>query len=224
MALYQKGQGKPMFKVQKFLLSNKNMLGLAFSSLVILFAFLGLIKSFWLPFSVIAYGLGYFVGPVEKEIKFYHFKGENLTDYIGFLRKLVATISVSPKIPNEAKFILTHLGEKANELLDFLHKKNDLGIFNEDMNNLKSIFDTYLPKLINEYEKLPIDYANNVKTSNGKTAKEMLLEQLKLLDKTVQEIAYGIYENDVTALKVNGRLLKQKFEQTQLFEIEANSN
>ena len=212
-----------MFKVQKFLLSNKNMLGLAFSSLVILLAFLGLIKSFWFPFAVIAYGLGYFVGPAEKEIKFYHFKGENLIDYIGFLRKLVTTINVSPKIPHEAKLILSHLGEKANELLDFLHKKNDLGIFNEDMTNLKSIFDTYLPKLINEYEKLPTDYANNIKTSNGKTAKDMLLEQLTLLDKTVQEIAYGIYENDVTALKVNGRLLKQKFEQTQLFEIEANS-
>ena len=125
-----------MFKVQKFLLSNKNMLGLAFSSLVILLAFLGFIKSFWLPLAVIAYGLGYFVGPTEKEIKFYHFKGENLTDYIGFLRKLVATINVSSKIPQEAKIILTHLGEKANELLDFLHKKNDLGIFNEDMNNL----------------------------------------------------------------------------------------
>jgi hypothetical protein len=48
----------------------------------------------------------------------------------------------------------------------------------------------------------------------------MLMEQLKLMDKQVTEISYGMYENDVTALKVNGRFLKQKFSQANLFEME----
>jgi hypothetical protein len=209
-----------MLKLKKFLFSNKNMTGLGFATVIIVLAMLGLLKAFWFPITMIAYAFGYVVGPAEKTIKFIHMKGENLTDYVGFVEKVKGNISQSSKLPEDAKAVVVSLTTTAVELISFLKDKENFDEYSDDFMSFKNIFDTYLPKLINQYEKLPVKYATQIKTSNGKTAKEMLMEQLKLMDKQVTEISYGMYENDVTALKVNGRFLKQKFSQANLFEME----
>jgi hypothetical protein len=213
-----------MLKFQKFLLSNKNIFGFGFASIIVLLGFIGIVKSFWIPISLMAYVFGYLLAPKDKEIKFFHFKGENLEDYIGFINKLSEKINSSEKLPQDSKSIIINIIANANELLKFLQQKSDINEFNEDMINLKAIFDSYLPKIVNQYERLPVKYATQVKTSNGKTAKEMLIEQLTLLQQKMTEISYGMYEDDVTALKVNGRFLKQKFEQTNLFILEKEIN
>lgn len=213
-----------MLKLQKFLLSNKNMVGLGFASIVIVLAIIGILKAFWLPITVMTYIFGYLVGPEEKKIKFYHIRGENLNDYVGFIEKLKNNIGQSTKLPVEAQNMIIIINTNAIELLVFLQGKENFDEHSEEFTNFKSIFDSYLPKLINQYEKLPVKYATQVKTSNGKTAKEMLLEQLKLLEQKVTEISYGMYENDVTALKVNGRFLKEKFANQSFFEEEREHN
>jgi len=209
-------------KIKKFLFSTKNMIGCGLASLVIILAFIGIVKAFWLPIALMSYVFGYVAGPAEKEIKFFHFKGENLSDYIGFVAKMQKTVTESEKLPSEAKNIFGNISKNATELLTFLQQDDKTYSLNEDLINLTSIFDSYLPKLINQYERLPSTYANDVKASNGKTAKSMLIEQLSILEKKVQEISYGMYENDVTALRANGHFLKEKFARTNLFELEIN--
>lgn len=206
-------------KLQKFIFSNKNIVGLVCASLIVGLGFLGVVKHGWLAVALIAYVFGYLVGPKEKEVIFYHVKGESMADYIGFLQKFLRNSLDSPKLPIEAKEVLQSITKNAVELLTFLQGKDTVDDTSEEMINLKSIFDTYLPNLINQFSRLPSEYANNVKTSSGKTAKEMLVEQLTLLENKIQEISYGIYEDDVTALKVNGRFLKEKFESNDLFAV-----
>lgn len=208
-----------MLTVQKFIFSNKNIVGLICASLVVGLGFLGIVKQGWLLVAVIAYIFGYLVGPKEKEVVFYHVKGESIADYIGFLQKFLRNSLDNQKLSLEAKEALQNITKNATELLTFLQGKESYDFLSEDMTNLKSIFDTYIPKLVNQFSRLPSEYANNVKTSNGKTAKEMFLEQLTLLEHKIQEISYGIYEDDVTALKVNGRFLKEKFETNDLFAV-----
>lgn len=211
-----------MFKFQKFIFSNKNIVGLICASVVVALGFLGIVKHGWFLVAAIAYAFGYLVGPKEKEIVFYHIKGESMADYIGFLNKFLRTSLDNQKLPLEAKNILQNITKNAVELLTFLQEKNTVDSSSEDMINLKSIFDTYIPKLINQFSRLPNEYANNVKTSTGKTAKQMLVEQLTLLENKIQEISYGMYEDDVTALKVNGRFLKEKFDNNDLFAVKEN--
>lgn len=208
-----------MLKIQKFIFSNKNIVGLVCASIVVVLGFLGVVKHGWLAVALIAYVFGYLVGPKEKEVVFYHIKGESMADYVGFLHKFLRNSLDNTKLPIEAKEVLQSITKNAVELLTFLQTKETVDDTSEEMINLKSIFDTYLPKLINQFSRLPSDYANNIKTSSGKTAKNMLLEQLNLLEQKIQEISYGIYEDDVTALKVNGRFLKEKFETHDLFAI-----
>lgn len=211
-----------MLKIQKFLFSNKNIIGLICATIIVCLGFVGIVKHLWPVVAIIAYVFGYLVGPKEKEVVFYHIKGENMSDYIGFLNKFLRSSIDNEKLPLEAKEVLQSITKNAIELLTFLQSKESLDSSSEEMINLKSIFDTYIPKLINQFSRLPSNYANNVKTSTGKTAKDMLIEQLTLLENKIQEISYGIYEDDVTALKVNGRFLKEKFESNDLFAINEN--
>lgn len=211
-----------MLKIQKFLFSNKNIVGLVCGSIVICLGFIGIVKHLWPLVAIISYVFGYLIAPKEKEVVFYHIKGENIADYIGFIHKFLRSSLDSDKLPIEAKEALQSITKNAIELLTFLQNKDSLDSSSEDMINLKSIFDNYIPKLINQFSKLPSHYSHNIKTSTGKTAKDMLLEQLLLLDNKIQEISYGIYEDDVTALKVNGRFLKEKFESNDLFSLKDN--
>lgn len=212
-----------MLKMKKFIFSNSNIVGMGLATLAAVFALLGILKSYWIVVAILSYIVGYMLTPKEKEIKFYHIKGENTDDYIGFVNKLQSKVEQSEKIPQEAKDIMKKLTLTANEVLEFIKGNDNVNEFSEDIYSFKNIFDTYLPKLINQYEKLPVNYAISIKTSQGKTAKDMLLEQLTLVNNKVTEISHGMYENDVTALKVNGRFLKEKFDQTNLFEIEKNA-
>lgn len=212
-----------MLKLKKFLFSNKNMVGMGLAIITIILALFGVLKSYWMVVMLLSYILGYIATPKEKEIKFYHVKGENTDDYMGFVSKLQNRMQVSNKMPQEAKALMSTLAGNATELLQFIKDNDTVDEYSEDINSFKNIFDTYLPKLVNQYEKLPSSYANSVKTSQGKTAKDMLLEQLTLVNQKIIEIAHGMYENDLTALKVNGRFLKEKFENNNLFEIEKNT-
>lgn len=212
-----------MFKLKKFLLSNKNMAGLAGIGLIIILAFIGVLKSFWLPLAGLAYILGYMLGPKEQELKFIHVRNENYDHYIGFLGRLNNNVHEHKRLTPEAMKIIQNIVAIATELLVFLKEKNGVN-FNEEMMDLTAIFDTYLPNLINEYERLPVRYATQIKTSSGKSANEMFIEQLTVLEQKITEISYGMYEDDVTALKVNGRFLKEKFNKKNIFEFELEIN
>lgn len=212
-----------MLKLKKFIFSNKNMVGMGFAMITILLALTGILKAFWMVIMVMSYAFGYFVGPKEKEIKFYHVKGESLIDYMGFVKKLESKVNESEKMPSEAKMIMKQISLTAVELLDFMKENTTAYTFNEEMVNFKNVFDTYLPKLINQYDKLPKEYVLSAKDNQGRTPKDLLIEQLTLLNQKIKEIAYGMYENDFTSLKVNGRFLRDKFEDYSFAQVGKNS-
>ena len=113
----------------------------------------------------------------------------------------------------------------ANELIDFIDKKPEgIDSLNEEIINIKRIFDNYLPTLLNQYIKLPKRYAENIKTSTGKTSRQMLFEQLNTLYSAIEKISFALYENDVTKLKVHGKILDQQFKEKNLFVLEKEIN
>jgi phage shock protein PspC (stress-responsive transcriptional regulator) len=81
----------------------------------------------------------------------------------------------------------------------------------------------YLPDALDKYLSLPEGFAHSHKLSNGKTAKETLLEQLELLDQTMKDIVGDVYQEDANALLVHGRFLKEKFAD-QRFMLPSNGN
>lgn len=88
--------------------------------------------------------------------------------------------------------------------------------------NLRQTALEYLPDALDKYLALPPGFAERQVLSNGKTAKETLLEQLSLLDETVKKMVGDVYQDDVDALLIHGRFLKDKFA-TQRFALPAGS-
>lgn len=77
--------------------------------------------------------------------------------------------------------------------------------------NVRKTATEYLPDALEKYLALPPSFAEHHRLSNGKTAKETLLEQLELLERTMHELLGDLYQQDADALLIHGRFLKEKF-------------
>lgn len=69
----------------------------------------------------------------------------------------------------------------------------------------------YLPDALDKYMTLPEGFAESHDLGNGKTAKDILLEQLDILDDTMKDMIGDVYQEDAQALLIHGRFLKEKF-------------
>lgn len=205
--------------LQKWLYSRKNIVGCASATFAIILYLAGIIDIF--AWGIIAgfYVAGYLLAPKEKTTVFFHLSNESLADYKGFLQRLYK--NSEEYLPMEAKQKLQSICNNSNELLDFLDKSPEhINSFNEQIFSIKKIFDQYLPNLINRYIKLPKRYAETIVLQNEKTTKDMLMEQLKILDEQIIKISYAMYENDTKALQIHGKVLEQKFEEEDYFNLE----
>lgn len=77
----------------------------------------------------------------------------------------------------------------------------------------------YLPKTLENYLKLPPAYAKFHPVRNGKTAEQILEEQLEILDREMKEIVIDHSKNDVQAMLAHGRFLEEKFNESELLSI-----
>jgi hypothetical protein len=68
-----------------------------------------------------------------------------------------------------------------------------------------------LPETIAGYLRLPPAFANLHKLDGGKTAKDLLVEQLQLLRNQLAKIATAAFADDADALVSNGQYLQEKF-------------
>jgi hypothetical protein len=69
----------------------------------------------------------------------------------------------------------------------------------------------YLPISLQAYLNLPRAYATMHPVQDGKTPKEVLLDQLTLLENKMSEVADDVHRNDSDRLLANGRFLQERF-------------
>ena len=69
----------------------------------------------------------------------------------------------------------------------------------------------YLPDTLAAYLRLPRFYAQVQTLADGRTAAHALLDQLRVLDASLKEVAKSAFTGDAEALITNGRFLESKF-------------
>ena len=74
-----------------------------------------------------------------------------------------------------------------------------------------------MPTALNNYLKLPAQFANYYPLRNGKTARQLLGDQLDILDREMKAIVNEFAENDMQSLLAHGRFLEQKFQHEDFF-------
>jgi hypothetical protein len=69
----------------------------------------------------------------------------------------------------------------------------------------------YMPTAIDNYLALPTTFATMQPLRDGKTARQILGDQLDLLDREMKAIVIVVAENDTQKLLAHGRFLEEKF-------------
>jgi hypothetical protein len=69
----------------------------------------------------------------------------------------------------------------------------------------------YLPRVLDDYLAIPRMYAERVAVQDGRTAREILIDQLRLMDSKMKETAQAMYRSDADRLLVNARFLQERF-------------
>ncbi len=69
----------------------------------------------------------------------------------------------------------------------------------------------YLPEAVGGYLRLPRDWANSRPVDQGRTSLMVLVDQLDLLARTMDQVFDAVNRSDAAALVAHGRFLAEKF-------------
>jgi hypothetical protein len=197
--------------VLRYLYSGKNIVGSGLALLGLVLFFTGVITSFWWPFVVAAmYAIGVLLAPGPPKVAI----GGTSFDPDGIRRSLQRQVDMSRgKLPPPLQAKLQEIADTIQGILphyaEFPPGSPDLFVVGRTATD-------YLPSALQAYLSLPRAYATLHKMPNGKTADEVLGDQLALIDTKMDEVADAVHKKDSDALLANGRFLEEKFGQSPL--------
>ncbi|MDD4928100.1 MAG: hypothetical protein PHP85_02345 [Gallionella sp.] len=196
----------PKMRVLLFLYSSQNLVGclLAIGGLGLFFG--GLIFDWWFLIVASLYVVGWFVVPHDKNQELRVRNEATQSDLTECIDDLIDVSKA--RLPQEAIERLHHIRSVVVELAPKLVAGKVA------MNSAISMVNAItrdLPETVRNYIHLPPAFATLHVIDNGKTCKQLLIEQLDLLSGQLSKIAENIYKNDAEALVINGKFLQEKF-------------
>jgi hypothetical protein len=129
------------------------------------------------------------------------------------VRKLVE--SVANGLPKDAVGFLQSIQDTLSELLPRLR---DRGVISaKDSFTVLETIRRYLPDTLAAYLRLPKLYAQVQTLADGRTATQTLVDQLRLLDTSLKDVAKSAFAGDAETLVSNGNFLQNKFSEKLAF-------
>lgn len=98
-----------------------------------------------------------------------------------------------------------------DNLLVLLPSLDKVPLGDYDLHVVKNTVTDYLPQTLSTYLELQPEFARTHKMRNGKTAEEIFIEQLDILDEQIQKILINVESKNAEALIAQGEFLKSKF-------------
>lgn len=210
----------PMSRLSDFLYSPRNIAGccLAFAGLVLLFT--GVIDTGWPLIVAGLYAVGVLAWPrkqvVEVEAPSVEVSVETLAQQ---LERLIN--EASKRLPEPA---LTSLHSIQTSLADLLPRLRELEVSGalsvESAFTVEETLRRYLPEMLTSYLKLPATFARTQPLKDKRTAAQVLVDQLQMLDESLKQIAHESFAGDVEALVNSGRFLERKLRAKAAFEMQ----
>ena len=188
-----------------YLGSRKNVAGsiLALGGLALYF--LGVVGAFW-PLVVLAlYLIGALAMPSRQRVSIGNasFDADLVRSALDRLVRRVAS-QASPDITAKVRDI-------QQEILGVLPAAARFPLGSQDLYVIQRTATDYLPAALDAYLALPPEYAISRPVQDGKTAQQVLLEQLELIDSKMEEVADAVHQRDTDRLLASGRFLEERF-------------
>ena len=184
-----------------------NILGssLALVGLGLLFG--GVIKSYWPMIVFGLYGIGYLVAPRPEGLGL---ELEQAWDEAELRKKLAGLVALAHrKLPEEAAKTVERIETTVG---DILANSGAIGGQPFQLQIVRQTVNSYLPTVLQTYAKLPPAFARIHPVREGKTAQQLLTDQLGLIETELNTIQADLSKNDAQALIVHGEFLKRKLE------------
>lgn len=192
--------------VLRYLYSSKNIIGSTLALFGLVLFFTHVITVFFWPFVVAAmYGIGALLapGPPKLALSGTSFDPDSIRHALQ--RELSIT---NGKLPPAQQAKLQQISDTIMGILphyaEFPPGSPDLFVVGRTATD-------YLPSALQAYLNLPRAYATLHKMANGKTADDVLGDQLALIATKMNEVADAVHKKDSDALLANGRFLEEKF-------------
>ena len=193
-----------------YLYSSRNIAGCLLALLGLGAYFGGLINQWWFPICLGLYAAGVLMVPGRElmEVESYRrFDSQRLADSV---EQLIS--QTRHKLPAEALHILQSIPQVLQVLAPRLSGLGNSPMLPPDqVQTVIGAVTRDLPQTVAGYLRLPPAFANLHPLERGKTAKDLLNEQLQLLKNQLDKIAEAAFRDDADALVTNGQYLKEKF-------------
>ncbi len=193
-----------------YLYSSRNIAGCCLGLLGVIAYLTGFIDQWWLPICLGLYIAGVLLVPSQDLIDldiYQHYDGQRLTEGV---QQLIT--QTRKQLPEEALTVLSGIPKVLDSLLPRLTGANGSPMLPPDqIQTVIGAIARDLPQTVAGYLRLPSAFANLHPVQQGKTAKDLLIEQLQFLKSQLDKIADAAFRDDADALLANGQYLKEKF-------------
>jgi hypothetical protein len=170
--------------------------------------FVGVIRDGWLLITAALYAAGYFATPAPRVID------AGLAQSLSF----EALIERLDRIVSEARSelqppMIRHLESIRECVTEVLPKLKDARGFDDNLFVVRETVTRYLPETLASYVALPRAFRGTQVLKDRKTARDLLTEQLQVLDDQMKEVVANAARGDAEALLANGQFLAAKFQE-----------
>lgn len=191
-----------------FFYSNGNIAGCALALLGPALLFAGVIGTGWLLITAALYAAGFLLAgrppAVQRRI-------EDTLSREEILARLDAMVRTA--LPHLTTEMTQRLQSIRTSIEEVLPRLVGAGVNDNDLFTVKQTVLRYLPETLANYVELPPVFRTTRALKEGKTARELLGEQLVLLDGKMQEVVANVASSDAQALLANGKFLEAKFKE-----------
>jgi hypothetical protein len=192
-------------RLLRYLGSRKNVVGCLLALVGLVLYFVGVLGPIWPVVVVALYLVGVLVVPSRRRVVVGHpgFDPQLVTDA---LERLMGRVDrrASPDVASKVR-------EIQQEILGVLPLAAEFPPGSEDLFVIQRTAIDYLPSALDAYLALPPEYATTRPLRDGKTPKQILLEQLQLIDSKMDEVADAVHQRDTDRLLASGRFLEERF-------------
>jgi hypothetical protein len=189
-----------------YLYSTRNIVACAGALVGPALLFLGLIQDGWLLITAALYGVGYFATPAPQVMD------------AGLAQSLTfdALLDQFDRVIKEARsqlqpVMLARLDSIRHSIGEVLPRLAERRGFDDNLYTVRETISRYLPETLANYVALPPMFRVSRVLKDGKTARDLLLDQLAVLDDQMKEVVGNVARGDADALLANGQFLEAKF-------------
>ena len=158
------------------------------------------------------YTIGYLAARPEKGLGVDLFGNDDSDDIKRGLERLLASIRF--RVTDD---VYQRVGSIAYSIVQTL-PSNGRAVDPTDpnVNLIRQTALNYLPQALDAYLSIPRIYAERRPVAGGRTAHQILMDQLNLMDQKMKEAADDIAANDTERLLTNARFLQERFANSSL--------